>query len=153
MKKLDARQIKDLSLLKHYRIIRKWACKNNGLTDAELELLIYLDCIGLFTKHDFEIGTYSYSWNNRRWAKLKQNDWIVVWRNRNRTTQKYNIYKVSFKGQQLISRMYRIMLGEEDIPTSVRRNKIMKGDSYINKVLQTSINNVNKDKSRWLKEV
>jgi hypothetical protein len=153
MKKLDARQIKDLSLLKHYRIIRKWACKNNGLTDAELELLIYLDCIGLFTKHDFEIGTYSYSWNNRRWAKLKQNDWIVVWRHRNRTTQKYNIYKVSFKGQQLISRIYRIMLGEEDIPTSVRRNKIMKGDSYINKVLQTSINNVNKDKSRWLKEV
>ena len=153
MKKLDARQIKDLSLLKHYRIIRKWACKNNGLTDAELELLIYLDCIGLFTKHDFEIGTYSYSWNNRRWAKLKQDDWIVVWRHRNRTTQKYNIYKVSFKGQQLISRMYRIMLGEEDIPTSVRRNKIMKGGSYINKVLQTSINNVNKDKSRWLKEV
>jgi len=153
MKKLDARQIKDLSLLKHYRIIRKWACKNNGLTDAELELLIYLDCIGLFTKHDFEIGTYSYSWNNRRWAKLKQNDWIVVWRHRNRTTQKYNIYKVSFKGQQLISRIYRIMLGEEDIPTSVRRNKIMKADSYINKVLQTSINNVNKDKSRWLKEV
>jgi len=127
MKKLDAREIKDLSLLKHYRIIRKWACKNNGLTDAELELLIYLDCIGLFTK--------------RRWAKLKQNDWIIVWRHRNRTTQKYNIYKVSFKGQQLISRMYRIMLGEEDIPTSVRRNKIMKGDSYINKVLQTSINN------------
>ncbi len=153
MKKLDARQIKDLSLLKQYRIISKWACKNNGLTDAELELLIYLDCIGLFTKHDFEIGTYSYSWNNRRWAKLKQDDWIVVWRHRNRTTQKYNIYKVSFKGQQLISRMYRIMLGEEDIPTSVRRNKIMKGDSYINKVLQTSINNVNKDKSRWLKEV
>ena len=153
MKKLDAGNLKDLNLLKHYRIIRKWACKNNGLTDAELELLIYLDCIGLFTKHDFEIGTYSYSWNNRRWAKLKQNDWIVVWRNRNRTTQKYNIYKVSFKGQQLISRMYRIMLGEEDIPTSVRRNKIMKGDSYINKVLQTSINNVNKDKSRWLKEV
>ena len=150
MKKLDAREIKDLSLLKHYRIIRKWACKNNDLTDAELELLIYLDCIGLFTKHDFEIGTYSYSWNNRRWAKLKQNDWIVVWRHRNRTTQKYNIYKVSFKGQQLISRMYRIMLGEEDIPTSVRRNKIMKGDSYMNKVLQTSINNVNKDKSRWL---
>ena len=150
MKKLDAREIKDLSLLKHYRIIRKWACKNNGLTDAELELLIYLDCVGLFTKRDFEIGTYSYSWNNRRWAKLKQNDWIVVWRHRNRTTQKYNIYKVSFKGQQLISRIYRIMLGEEDIPTSVRRNKIMKGDSYINKVLQTSINNVNKDKSRWL---
>ena len=39
MKKLDARDLKDLNLLKHYRIIRKWASKNNGLTDAELELI------------------------------------------------------------------------------------------------------------------
>lgn len=151
--RLSAKDIKDLNLMKHYRVIRKWACKNNNLTDSDLELLIYLDCIDLFTIKDFKAGTYTYSWNNRRWNKLIQNDWVVVWRRRNRTTQKYNIYKVSFKGQQLISRMYRIMLGEEDIPTSVRRNKIMKGDSYINKVLQTSINNVNKDKSRWLKEV
>tara|TARA_R100000805_G_C3620761_1_gene124569 strand:+ start:2087 stop:2545 length:459 start_codon:yes stop_codon:yes gene_type:complete len=149
MKKLNASDIKDLHLLKHYRIIRKWACKNNGLTDAELELIIYLDSIGMFTINDFKIGVYSYSWNNRRWNKLIQNNWIVVWRNRNRTTQKYNIYKISFKGKQLISRIYRIMLGEEDIPTSLKRNVIMKGDTYMNKVLQTSIDNVNKDKSRW----
>ena len=49
MKRLSAGDLKDLNLLKHYRIIRKWACKNNGLTDADLELLIYLDCIDMFT--------------------------------------------------------------------------------------------------------
>jgi hypothetical protein len=148
MKKLEAIDLKDLNLLKHYRIIRKWACKNNDLTDAELELLIYLDCMELFTKKDFEIGTYSFSWNNRRWSKLIQNDWIQVWRHRNRTTQKYNIYKVSFKGKQLISRMYRIMLGHDDIPTSERRNKLIAGDSYTDKVLTQAIYNVNKDKQR-----
>tara|TARA_R100000322_G_scaffold23768_1_gene15682 strand:- start:54 stop:500 length:447 start_codon:yes stop_codon:yes gene_type:complete len=148
MKKLEASDLKDLNLLKHYRIIRKWACKNNDLTDAELELLIYLDCIDLFTKKDFEIGAYSFSWNNRRWSKLIQNDWIQVWRHRNRTTQKYNIYKVSFKGKQLISRMYRIMLGHDDIPTSERRNKLIAGDSYTDKVLTQAIYNVNKDKQR-----
>ena len=148
MKKLDARDIKDLSLLKHYRIIRRWASRNNDLKDADLELLIFLDCMGLFTKHDFEKGTYSYSWDNRRWNRLLKNDWIVVWRHRNRTTQKYNIYKVSFKAQQLISRMYRMMLGEEDIPTSVRRNKIMRGETYMDRVLQTSIKYVNTDKDR-----
>jgi hypothetical protein len=148
MKKLEASDLKDLNLLKHYRIIRKWACKNNGLTDAELELLIYLDCIDLFTKKDFEIGVYSFSWNNRRWSKLLQNDWVQVWRYRNRTTQKYNIYKVSFKGKQLISRMYRIMLGHDDIPTSERRNKLIAGDSYTDKVLTHAIYNVNKDKNR-----
>tara|TARA_R110000803_G_scaffold205286_1_gene271844 strand:+ start:2003 stop:2449 length:447 start_codon:yes stop_codon:yes gene_type:complete len=145
MRKLEAGDLKNLGLLKHYRIIRKWACKNNGLNDADLELLIYLDCVNHFTKKDFKIGTYSYSWNNRRWNKLLKEGWITVWRHRNRTTQKYNIYTISFKLKQLISRIYRIMLGDEDIPTSLRRNKIMKGDSYINKVLITSIENVNKD--------
>ena len=146
MKKLEASDIKNLKLLQHYRIIRKWACKNNGLNDADLELLIYLDCIDLFSKKDFELGSYSYSWDNRRWNKLIQNDWVVVWRYRNRTTQKFNIYKVSFKGKQLIKRIYRVMLGEEDIPTSTKRNKIMKGETYIDKVLQTSIKNVNKSR-------
>jgi len=148
MKKLEASDLKDLNLLKHYRIIRKWACKNNDLTDAELELIIYLDCIGLFTKKDFEEGVYTFSWNNRRWNKLIQNDWIIVWRNRNRTTQKYNIYKISFKGKQLISRIYRIMLGLDDIPMSERRNKLVAGETYTDKVMYRAMYNVNKDKNR-----
>ena len=64
--KLDASDIRELNLLKHYRIIRKWACRNNDLNDADLELLIYLDCMEFFTKKDFEMGVYSYSWDNRQ---------------------------------------------------------------------------------------
>ena len=146
--RLEPTDIRELNLLKHYRIIRKWACKNYDLNDADLELLIYFDCMDLFTREDFKIGTYSYSWDNRRWNRLLKEGWILVWRKHNRTTQKYNIYKVSFKCKQLISRMYRIMLGTEDIPTSTHRNKIMKGKTYIDKVMITSINNVNKDKNR-----
>ena len=146
--RLEPSDIRELNLLKHYRIIRKWACKNYDLNDADLELLIYFDCMDLFTREDFKIGTYSYSWDNRRWNRLLKEGWITVWRVHNRTTQKYNIYKVSFKCKQLISRMYRIMLGKEDIPTSLHRNKIMKGKTYMDKVMITSINNVNKDKNR-----
>ena len=145
MKKLEAIELKNLNVLKHYRIIRKWASKNNDLREADLELLIYLDCIDLFTKKDFELGVYSYSWDNRRWSRLLNSDWIKVWRTRNRTTQKYNIYKVSFKGKQLISRIYRIMLGEEDLPTSPRRNSIIKRKTYMDKVLTKAIYEVNKD--------
>ena len=123
-------------------------CRTCNLKDADLELLIYLDAIDHFTKKDFKEGTYSYSWDNRRWNRLLKEGWIIVWRERNRTTQKYHIYKVSFKCKQLISRMYRIMLGEEDIPTSEKFNKVMKRDSYSDKVLAMSIGNVNKDKTR-----
>ena len=79
---------------------------------------------------------------------LLKEGWIMVWRKRNHTTQKYNIYKTSFKCKQLINKIYKIMLGEEDIPTSERRNVIMKGETYTNKVLKVSIDNVNKDKYR-----
>jgi hypothetical protein len=76
---------------------------------------------------------------------LLKDGWIVVWRPRNHTTQKYNIYKVSFKCKQLISRMYRIMLGTEEIPTSTKRNPIMKGKTYTDIVLKKAIENVNKN--------
>jgi hypothetical protein len=145
MRRLEAKDIKDIGLLKHYRVIRRWACRNNNLTDSDLELLIFFDCLDLFTKQDYMMGTYAYSWDSKRWNNLLKEGWITVWRERNRTTQKYNIYKVSFKCKQLINKMYRIMLGEEDIPTSERRNTIMRGKTYSDTVLQKAIDNVNKD--------
>ena len=144
MRKLTSSDLRDLKLLKHYRIIRKWACKTCNLNDADLELLIYLESVDLFNKDDFKKGTYSYSWDNRRWNRLLKQGWITVWRKRNRTTQKYHIYKVSTKCKQLISRMYRIMLGEEDMPTKIFENN----SRYSFTVLQTAIQNVNKDKTR-----
>ena len=142
--RLKSSDLKDLKLLKHYRIIRKWACKTNELNDADLELLIYLDAIDFFTKDDFKKGTYSFSWDNRRWNRLLKQGWIKVWRERNRTTQKYHIYKVSTKCSQLISRIYRIMLGEEDMPTKILDDN----NKYIYKVTAKAVHFVNKDKTR-----
>ena len=144
MRKVTSKDLKELNLLKHYRIIRKWACKTYSLNDADLELLIYLDAIDLFNKDDFKRGTYSYSWDNRRWNRLLKEGWITVWRERNRTTQKFNIYKVSYKCKQLISRMYRFMLGEEDMPTKY----LDTNNKYSWKVTAKAIAFVNKDKRR-----
>ena len=147
MRRLLSSDLKELNILKHYRIIRKWASKVCNIKEADLELLFYLDAIDFFTKQDFKDGTYSYSWDNRRWNRLLKEGWIVVWRHRNRTTQKYHIYKVSFKGKQLITRIYKVMLGEEDINTG-RRNKIINGETYTDKVMTKAIYNLNKDKNR-----
>lgn len=149
MRRIDSEELKQLNLFKHYRIIRKWVSKTYHIKEADLELLFYLEGIGLFKKQDFKDGVHSYSWDNRRWNRLLKDDWIKVFRTRNRTTQKYNIYKLSFKAKQLIARIYRIILGEEDIPETTRSNKIMNRDSYSNTVLATSILNLNKDKTRF----
>ena len=145
MRKLTSTDLKDLGLLKHYRIIRKWACKTCNLKDADLELIMYLEAIDHFNKQDFKDGSYSFSWDNRRWNRLLKEGWIIVWRKRNRTTQKYNLYKISTKAKHLISRIYRIMLGEEEIPENPTSNKIMHRLTYSDKVLATSITKMNKD--------
>jgi len=145
--KITAGDLRDMGLFKYYRLVRKWACKTYNLKDADLELLVYLDCKSRFTRNNFIEGSYTYSWDKNRWERLRNDGWIEVWRHRNRTTIKYSIYKTSFKCSQLISRIYRILLGEEDLPTS-ERNVFFNNKSYTDKVFNKSIDDMIKDKDR-----
>ena len=145
--KFSAQDLRQLKLLKYYRLIRKWACKTYNLKDADLELLIYLDCKGRFTRNEFIDGSYTMSWDKNRWERLRQEGWIETWRHRNRTTIKYSIYKTSFKCSQLISRIYRIMLAQEDLPTS-ERSVFYSNKSYTDKVYNKAIDDMIKDIDR-----
>jgi len=145
--RITAQDIRDINLFKYYRLVRKWACKTYNITDADLELLIYLDCKGRFNRQDFINGVYTMSWDKARWDRLRQGDWIEVWRHRNRTTIKYSIFKTSFKCSQVISRIYRILLGEEDLPTS-DRSIFFNNKSYTDKVYNKAIDDMIKDKDR-----
>ena len=145
--RLEANDIRELQLLKYYRLVRRWACKTYDLKDADLELLIYFDCIGLFTRDDYIKGTYTYSWDKKRWERLRKNGWIDVYSKRNQTTIKYNVFKISTKGKHLINRMYKIMLGEEDLPLS-SRSVFFKNKTYTDKVYNKAIDDMIKDKDR-----
>ena len=144
---ITASDLREMQLFKYYRLVRKWACKTYNLKDADLELLVYLDCKGRFTRNDFINGVYTYSWDKKRWAKLRNSGWIETWRHRNRTSIKYSIFKTSFKCSQLISRIYRILLAEEDLPTS-ERNTFFNNKSYTDKVYNKAIDDMINDKQR-----
>jgi len=145
--RLTAADLREINLFKYYRLVRKWACKTYDLTYADLELLVYLDCKNRFTRDDFINGTYTYSWDKDRWERLRREGWIEVWRHRNRTTIKYSVYKVSYKTKRLITRMYNIMLGEEDMPIGPS-SKFYKNESYTDKVFNKAIDDMIKDKER-----
>jgi len=143
----DAKDLKDIALLKYYRLVRKWACKTYGIMEADLELLIFLTHQGRFNRQDFKDGVYIYSWDKTRWDRLRKAGWIEAWRHRNRTTIKYTIYKVSFKCDLLVSRIYRILLGEEDIPTH-EKSAFYKNKTYTDKVFNKAIDDMIRDKDR-----
>ena len=136
-----------MNLFKYYRLVRKWACKTYDIKDADLELLFYLDCKKHFTRNDFIEGVYTYSWDKARWERLRTGGWIDVWSQRNRTTKKFTVYTTSFKCKNLINRIYRILLAEEDLPTS-SRSKFYKNKTYTDKVYNKAIDDMIKDKDR-----
>jgi len=145
--RLSAEDLRDLKILKYYRLTRRWACRQYGIKDADLELLIYLDCKGLFTREDFMNGVYTYTWDKHRWERLRRDGWIDVWRERNRKESKYAIFKTSMKTKLMINRIYKILLGEEDIPVT-QSNVFYKNKSYSDKVMNKAIDDMIKDKER-----
>jgi hypothetical protein len=145
--RLEPTDLREIQLLKYYRLVRKWACKTYNLKDADLELLIHFDCLGTFTRNDYIKGTYIYSWDKHRWERLRRDGWIEVYTKRNHTTIKFNVYKVSTKCKYIISRIYRILLGQEDLPVS-RRSVFNKNNSYTDKVFNSAIDTMNKDLER-----
>jgi len=145
--RIEASDLREMNILKYYRLIRRWACKTYNLKDADLELLIYFDCVGLFTRDDYIKGTYTFSWDKKRWERLRRQGWIDVYAERNQTTIKYNVFKTSTKCKHLITRIYKIMLGEEDLPMS-ERSVFFKNKSYTDKVYNKAIDDMFKDITR-----
>ncbi len=145
--RLTGEDLREINLLKYYRLVRRWACKTYDLKDADLELLVYLDCKELFTRNDFIDGVYTYSWDKNRWERLRRDGWIDVFKERNRTTSKYAVYKVSSKSKRLINRIYRILLAEEDLPTATT-SVFYKNKTYTDKVFNKAIDDMINDKDR-----
>ena len=135
-----------VDFLKYYRLVSRWATKNNDLNVADLELLFYLDPILYFTIEDFKDGTLFYSWDKERFYRLQRDGWIEKIHKGIGRRGDHNKYKVSQKGKLLINKIYRILIGEEDIPSSAKRNSIMKRKSYIDKVYSQAIKKFNNQK-------
>jgi len=133
-----------IDFLKYYRLVSRWAAKNNDLKIADLELLFYLDPITYFTINDFKDGTIYYSWDKARFYRLQRDGWITKVHLGKGRSGDHNKYKVSQKGKLLINKIYRILIGEEDIASSAKRNSIMKRKTYIDKVYSQAIKKFNK---------
>ena len=135
-----------VDFLKNYRLVSRWVCKNNELSISDLELLFYLDPINYFTINDFKDGTIYYSWDKTRFYRLQKAGWIDKVHIGKGRIGDHNKYKVSYKGKLLINKIYKILIGQEQIPESTKRNKILKRKSYIDKVYSEAIKKFNKQK-------
>lgn len=146
--RLDHNDIRELNLLKYWRVIRKWTSRQYGITEPEVELLVQLDCLGRFFYDDYVNATYLMSWNKKRWGKLKELGFISVWRKGQKGRVGYKtIYATTVMCRKMVNRMYDVALGKEDIPLD-RRSAIYHNKSYTEKVINKVLNDMNQDETR-----
>lgn len=131
-----------LDYLKYWRVIRQFIKIKYGITQSDLDMLLFLYSEKYFDRGKFAEFDSLLGWDKQRFEKLRQNDWIVVFRKR--MGNRKAIYQLSIKSTRMIQSIYRKLSGEE-IPVSSANNKMFaKNVSYSDKVYRNMIIEMNK---------
>ena len=127
--------------LKYWRVIRYFIKSKYGLTQADLDMLLFLKSERYFDKAKFDEFDNLMSWDKDRFKLLLRDGWIQVFRKRNGPTK--TVYMLSYKCKRVITSIYKKLSGEE-IPMSSNKNPLFaKNVKYTDKVYQNFIIEMN----------
>lgn len=128
--------------LKYWRVIRQFAKIKYELTQADLDMLLFLYSEKYFGKDKFEEFDNLLGWDVTRFFRLQKAGWIVMFRNR--VGNRKALYQLTIKATRMIQSIYRKLSGEE-IPVSSSNNKMFaKNVSFSDKVYRNMIIEMNK---------
>jgi len=131
-----------LNYLKYWRVIRYFIKSKYKLTQADLDILLFLHDEPYFSKDKFNEFDELLSWNVNRFDQLLKNGWIEVFRKYDRKNKA--LYQLSYKSTRMIVSIYKKLNGEE-IPTSQSANPMFaRNVSYTDKVYRNMIKEMNK---------
>jgi hypothetical protein len=128
--------------LKYWRVIRQFVKIKYELTQADLDVLLFLYSEKYFGKDRFDEFDELLGWDATRFFRLQKEGWIVKFRNR--VGNRKALYQLTIKTTRMIQSIYRKLNGEE-IPVSNSYNKMFhKNVSYSDKVYRDMIIEMNK---------
>lgn len=128
--------------LKYWRVIRYYVKKKYNISQAELEMLLFLRSEKYFSKDNFDEFDELLSWDKNRFEKLRKEGWIDSFRKKE--GKRRAIYQLSYKAQRMITSLYKKLEGEE-LPESKSSNPLfLEGANYTDKVYRNFIKKLNK---------
>lgn len=133
---------REFTFLKNLRVVRYYIQKRYDLSQPELEMLLFLYDENIFDKELFNEFSNSMSWDKSRFKNLMDRGLIRVWR-KGKVSQHKELFELTQKSKLICSHMYKKLLGEELISEDPYRNKIMKGESYSDKIYRSLIKKMN----------
>jgi hypothetical protein len=127
--------------LKYWKVIRYFVKSKYNLTQADLDILLFLYSEKYFSKDKFAEFNNLLTWDKERFKRLVDNGWIELFReNKNR---KKALYNLSFRASRVIDSIYKKLNGEE-IPVRGHSNPMFKRNAkYFDKVYRNMILEMN----------
>tara|TARA_B100001250_G_C19485404_1_gene650567 strand:+ start:189 stop:620 length:432 start_codon:yes stop_codon:yes gene_type:complete len=127
--------------LKYWRVVRYFIKAKYNLSQADLDIILFLYSEKYFSKDKFAEFDKLISWNVNRFDNLLRDGWIEVFRKYD--GKRKGVYQLSYKAKRVVSSIYKKLSGEE-IPTSLSSNPLFaKNVSYSDKVYRNMIKEMN----------
>ncbi len=127
--------------LKYWRVVRQFIKVKHGLTQSDLDILLFLKSEEYFSKDKFKEFDDLISWEKHRFERLRQEGWIEVFRKK--MGKRKALYQLSQKGKRVTTSIYKYLNGKE-IPTSNDGNPMfLRNVSYTDKVYRNFIIQMN----------
>ena len=130
-----------LDYLKYWRVVRQFIKAKHGLSQSDLDILLFLKSEEYFSKDKFQEFDDLISWERNRFERLRQEGWIEVFRQR--MGKRKALYHLSQKSKRVTTSIYKYLNGKE-IPTSDDGNPMfLRNVSYTDKVYRDFIIKMN----------
>lgn len=127
--------------LKYWRVVKYFVKVKYGLTQGELEMLLFLKSEGYFSKDDFKEFDALMSWSVNRFDKMRRDGWIDVFRRRD--GKRKALYQLSYKSKRMIHLVYSRLNGEELATSNSKNPMFLKDVPYTHKVYRNFIKKMN----------
>ena len=138
-------RVRDYNFLKYWRVVRYWAKRKYEISEPDLEIILYLYDIDLFTRGQFRKFEGLLSWDKTRFNQLRDKGYIVQWRE-DKTRRQAKLYTLSVSAKRMVATIYKKLLQEEHIPENRHNNPIFSGSDYTDKVYRAAIRRMNKER-------
>lgn len=124
--------------LKYYRIVTTYYRLKHNLEPSDLDMLFFLWSEPYFTHEDFREYEQIMPWNRYRFSQLRKAGYIE--KIRDNIGSQRAIYRMSRKGINVVTQIYKTLEGEVDISLHRAKNPMVRvNNSYRDKVFINGI--------------
>lgn len=139
------------NFMKYWRVVRYWAKRKYNISTEDIEVILYLYDIDLFTRKQYTQFEGLLAWDKKRFNRFLEAGTVVEWRPSDNKRQA-KLYCLSVGAKRMCSSIYKKLLLEERIPETPKKNPIFKGSNYADKVYRTAIRTMNEARDQKIKD-